>query len=318
MVVYRHTKDIDKTKDYTGEEADSKLIPAVDRTIGVLRNDTDLDPNFRHLGVRLLEVFLSTHRSIVLLLGKEDEDPLLGADALSLAREQVEKVFAVSLLSEDPSSAKTYLMDSWRRMFERYLLEREERQGISPEHQAFYQQAFGRIEAVRKRLGIPDEVRDLVEYRFFNPKDPKGGPPPHVVGVKKPEEFPSPSGVVGKISAPRKPFLERWYREYRFFCDFTYCGMGKLELAHLFDPRSGYTSYAKAEYYGKEVQNAAAASLVAAASATTELATVLDAADGERLSGLLEYWEWLRPRFLIAQAMWDLRAKDVMPHMLGT
>src|SRR4051812_41246193 len=119
MVVYRHTEDIDKTMDYTGEEADGKLIPVVERTIRALRNDSDRDPNFQHLGIRLLEVFLFTHRSIVLLLGKEDEDPLLGADALSLAREQVEKVFAVSLLCEDPSRAKTYLTGSWRRMFER-------------------------------------------------------------------------------------------------------------------------------------------------------------------------------------------------------
>jgi hypothetical protein len=52
-------------------------------------------------------------------------------------------------------------------------------------------------------------------------------------------EFPTPNGVIGKLSAPRKPFLQRWYSKCRFFCDFTHCGMGKVDLAHLFDPRCG-------------------------------------------------------------------------------
>ena len=101
------------------------------------------------------------------------------ADALSLAREQVEKVFAIALLCEDPTRwAKVYLEHAWRRTFERYLLEKAERQYL-PSFQNFFPQAYAGIEGMRQRLGIANDVRDAVEYKFFNPSDPPGGPPKH-------------------------------------------------------------------------------------------------------------------------------------------
>ena len=208
-IIYRHTDDIDLSKDYTREGADAELLPAVNLTIRDLEKNSDLDVSFRALCVDQLEMFLSTHRSICLLLAQENKDPLLGADALSLAREQVEKVFAVASLCEDPIRwTRTYLEDAWRTMFERYLLEKGEREGLA-RFLGFYQHAFVKVEGVRKRLEIPEDVRDLIEFRFFNPQDPKGGPPKHLVGVKKPEKFPTPDSVLQKVSAAREDFLRR-------------------------------------------------------------------------------------------------------------
>jgi len=312
QVIYKHADDIDLSKAYRRDEADEVMLRAANLTISGLEDDGNLDDNFRPLSVDLLKVFLSTHRSICLLLAQEEDDPYLGADALSLAREQVEKVFAVALLCEDPPRwARTYLEDSWRRTFERYLLERVERQGL-PRFQGFFPQAYSRVEGVRQRLGIADNVRDAVEYRFFNPDDPPGGPPKNVAGVKLPKQFPTPKGVLRKVSAPRKDYLQRWYIEYRFFCDFTHCGMGKLELTHLFDHSSRFSTADKEEFYAKEVQSAAAVSYVAIASACTELTGVLGSASVERLMRTLEFWDFLRPRFLLAKAMWDLRARNVL------
>lgn len=101
-MIHKHTEDIDLSTNYTREEADAKLLPAVNLTIRDLEKHPTPDANFRQLCVDQLKVFLSTYRSIALLLGQQEGDPLLGADALSLGREQIEKVFAVSLLCEDP------------------------------------------------------------------------------------------------------------------------------------------------------------------------------------------------------------------------
>jgi hypothetical protein len=165
-------------------------------------------------------------------------------------------------------------------------------------------------------LEIPEDVRDLIEFRFFNPQDPKGGPPKHLVGVKKPEKFPTPDSVLQKVSAAREDSLRRWYKEYRFFRDFTHCGMGKLELIHLFDPSSRFSSADKEEFYAKEVQNAAAVSYVATASACTELLGVLGSGEMDRIVKLGELWDFLLLRFLLAKAMWGLRAQRLLPPVL--
>jgi hypothetical protein len=155
-----------------------------------------------------------------------------------------------------------------------------------------------------------------VEYRFFNPQDPPGGQPKRLAGTKKPEEFPTPGSVLRvlkKSSSPRATFLERWYKEYRFFCDFSHCGMGKLQMTHLYDPSSGYSSAAKDIFFHKEVHNAAAVSYVATASACTELVELLGSGDVDRIVKLENLWDFLRPRFLLAKAIWGLRAQHVLP-----
>ncbi len=317
-MIYRHTDDIDLSANYDRAEADEKLLPAVHLTIRDLEKHTSLDADFRSVCAGQLKVFLSSYRSIVLLLGREKEDPLLGADALSLGREQIEKVFAISLLCEEPVRwAKTYLENAWVTWFERYLIEKAERQSL-PRWQGFFQKAYTSIEGMRKRLGIVDDVRDLVEYRFFNRQDPPSGRPKHLVGVSRPEAFPTPGGVLNKVSGPKKDFLERWYREYRFFCDFTHVGMGKLEMTNIYDPGSGYTSVERGEFYDKEVQNAVAVSYVATASACTELIEVLGSGDVDRILRLGELWDFLRPRFLLAKAMRGLRAQHLLPPVLST
>lgn len=212
-----------------------------------------------------------------------------------------------------------FVKDDWRRLYERYLLEKAELQNL-PRWQGLFQQTYVSIEGVRRRLGIPDDVRDLVEYRFLHPQDPPGGPPKRLVGVKKPEEFPTPGKVLKilKNGPPSKvDFLKRWYREYRFFCDFSHCGMGKLQLTHLYGPASGYSNAAKDAFYDKEVQNAVAASFVATASVCTELVGVLEIGDVDRIAKLTDLWDFLRQRFLLAKTMWTLRAQHLLPPDLG-
>jgi hypothetical protein len=311
-MIYRYTEDIDLDQEYTYPDADQVMRRAANLTINGLEKDTNLYTDFRALSVDLLKVFLSTHCSLLMLLAQEEDDPYVGADALSLAREQVEKVFAVALLCEDlPQWVRVYLEHAWRRTFERYLLEKAEREHL-PRFRDYFPQAYVRVERLRQRLGIADNVRDAVEYRFFHPDDPPGGPPTHVAGVKLPRQFPSPKGVISQVSAPKQDYLQRWYAEYRFFCEFTHSGMGKLELTHLFDRSSRFSATDKEEYYAKEVHNAAAVSYVSVASACTELTGVLGLTDVDRLMRTLELWDFWRARFLLAKALWDLRARQVL------
>lgn len=314
--MYKHTDDIDLSKDYNYSEADGVMEPAVNLTISALEDKEALDINFRALCVDLLKVFLSTHRSIKLLLSKEKDDPYLGPDALSLTREQIEKVFAVALMSEDPARwSRVYLEHSWRTVFERYLFEREEQGGLT-RFKSYLAHVDPKIESMRQRLGISEDVRDAVEHDFLKRYGATHMLPKRVPGIKLPPQPPSPNKVLGEVSAPQQPYLKRWYREYQFFCDFTHCGMSKLEAVHLFDRSSRFSTGQKEDYYAKEIDNAIAVSYVAAASACAELHKLLATTDIDRINKVMDFWDFLRPRILLAKPMWDLRARDILPPVI--
>lgn len=295
------------------------MEPAVNLTIGALERKETLDANFRALCVDLLKVFLSTHRSIKLLLSKEKDDPYLGTDALSLTREQIEKVFAIGLMSEAPARwSRVYLEYSWRTLFERYLFEREERGGLV-RFKSYLAHADPGIEKMRERLGISKEVRDAVERDFLRRCGVTHSLPKQVPGIKLPPQPPSPSKVLEelkKAAPPQQLYLKRWYREYQFFCDFTHCGMSKLEAVHLFDRSSRFSTGQKEDYYVKEIDNAIAVSYVAVASVCAELHKLLDSSDIARINKVVDFWDFLRSRILLAKPMWNLRAQDVLPPVI--
>ena len=76
-----------------------------------------------------LYMFSTTHYSIrvVVAAAVRYKHYALMGDALSLAREQVEKVFIVASLLDNPDQAfRQYLRSSWKTEYEKFLLEREE------------------------------------------------------------------------------------------------------------------------------------------------------------------------------------------------
>ena len=92
------TDDIDPQGKVNLLDLDAQQRTAVHR-VALALDDTN-EPNVATatLLAEILRTFLATHSSIRFLLSKRDDQPELGADAVSLAREQIEKVFLVSLL----------------------------------------------------------------------------------------------------------------------------------------------------------------------------------------------------------------------------
>jgi len=89
------------------------------------------------------------------------------ADAMSLTREQIEKVYVVALLLEDPRRwTVSYLKDDWRQRYERFLLERDEHSGLK-RYEGFYEKAFSdEIESERTGLGITAIEQEYVEWEY--------------------------------------------------------------------------------------------------------------------------------------------------------
>jgi hypothetical protein len=71
------------------------------RIITAFNKLQDHTPTFRSLTETLFQSFLTTHKSIRLLLREAQTDPDYASDAMSLVREQVEKVFVIALILDD-------------------------------------------------------------------------------------------------------------------------------------------------------------------------------------------------------------------------
>lgn len=130
----------------------------------------------------LLRVFVVTHKSMLLLLHRELSDPLMAADAISLVREQVEKVYVLSLIVDDEQKwTRQYFRSNWRFRYERFLRTQSDHGG-KPRFQEFltsYPRILDQGRYVPVESGPKPQVlvtrlmARCVKYRFNNPDAPK-------------------------------------------------------------------------------------------------------------------------------------------------
>lgn len=186
----------------------------------------------------MLRQFLGTHKSIRLLMKNRQENPAAMADAMSLAREQVEKVYAVALLLEDPEVwTAHYLKDAWRKSYEAHLVRAYEGFGLESQKD-FLDHQSGELDKERRMTGIIDEEEEeeeeeFVEWNFENPpwlSEGKRKTPEH---LRKAENgiapFPTPGAVIKKISdVGLRRALVRLYREYGYFSAYSHAGFSNL------------------------------------------------------------------------------------------
>ncbi len=326
MVAYRHFEDIDTEYSLDAEEVDDEVERLVHPLALAFERSEDLGASFGHLLADQLRQFLDTHRSIRLLMKQRGRDLAAASDAMSLAREQIEKVYVVALLLEGPEEwTMRYLKDDWRRGYERYLLDGEERGALPRFREFFSGYAPEHMERERLQLGITEGERDLVEFRYRNPGAEY---PAHLKassGILR--RFPTPWKVIGKVSdATLKDGLGRWYREYGYFSGYGHAGFPKL-MARYYEASKKYTSSQKEEAVEKEYDQALWASYLAAASGCAEaglreLPRVGGAparvADPEVHVKLEELWAVMRRAALLGKALWELRVRHLMPPILGT
>lgn len=280
-----------------------------------------LSDDFRLVITLLLKSFISTHTSIIhiLRLGNEKNETTkhkvmsYGSDAMSLVREQIEKVFLVSLLCDNPIKwIEVYMKDEWKRAYEYQLNCKAENQKL-PRFADFYENEFSNHFEIGKRIFcISVEEKEAVEFKFNNPGTEL---PPHLKNYSI-KQFPTPGEAKQKISDQNaKECLERWHWEYKFFCGFNHAGFTKIRFLLMSDRRfSSWFEQSKKEeiYEDKIIFTSLWVSYTAFASATTELLKFVPN-DLEVNVALIELWKILQERSLIAKAIWNIRAKQFFP-----
>jgi len=125
-------------------------------------------------------------------------------------REQVEKVFAIALLCDDPDKwSVVYMKDDWRRFYEHYLVQRDETKNL-PRIQQFHDViAPDLLDGFKRKANILDEEQAAIEFKHYNP-DLKL--PSHLEPFQI-KLFPTPGSAKKSVKdADAKPFLERWHK----------------------------------------------------------------------------------------------------------
>lgn len=274
-----------------------------------------------------LSVYNTTHNSIRLLVGralKESYYPLI-ADAASLTREQIEKIYVLSLFIQDPTKwFRQYIRSAWRKDYENFRLMSEE-YATNLRFQDYLQRYAENLEGrryhrernTRKRIiVVSNRAKRVVEYNWNNPGRSKPGWLKRKGSVRdflsNYFDYPTPGKAIKYIrSRPLKPFLYRWYREYQYWSDYTHISLGKVVLQHMFQYKSMDMAEKNKIEGRKQAERVLVTSYSALASACTILSSILPNTYGGN-EQLKNYWESLYNFALFPKALWEIYAKDIL------
>lgn len=326
MTHERLSEDIDREASMNVEEVDDQVARVVHPLALAYEGSGDLGATFRNLIADLLRQFLGTHKSIRLLIKCREENPSALADAMSLVREQVEKVCAVALLLEDPERwALRYLKDEWRRHYERYLLDVDERSGLELHRDFLTGYAVESIERERIAIEVTEAEKEFVKLKYR--KDPEAKATRELKEAAKTiDYFPMPRAVIEEVSDERvKGIILRWQREYGYFSGYSHTMFRKLLPAYIAHT-SKLTTSQKEKVFETEYAPAIMVSFLAVASACAIAASkeLARAGGGPQAVGgvdllvrLAELWERLRKDALLGQALWKSGVRYFVLPMIG-
>lgn len=319
---YHHTEDIDGSKSFDVNTLDSQMRLVTNRIITAFNKLQDHTPTFRSLTETLFESFLTTHKSIRLLLKEAKTDPDYASDAMSLVREQVEKVFVITLILDDQQKwIPIYFKDDWRRFYEyEILLNDEERKNLQ-RHQVDKNKQQKIIDVLRDNAKLSKPEVEYIEHRYNKPGTPL---PAHLKGSEVPE-FPTPGKVKDNMTdKSSEPFLNRWPKEYKHICGYSHVGLDKLQVKSMGVVTNNISDEHKKIFLEREIiLPTISISYIATASACTESWKYLRTYDADLSKGdsfleaIFNFWDSLREQSLLGKVFWNIHAKTILPQIIG-
>lgn len=291
-----------------------------------LKKPSDYKPHIADLLINLLYLFSVTHASIreIVSVAEKSKQYALVGDALSLAREQVEKVFIIASLLDDPNkNFRQFLRASWRVEYEKFLLEREEHKENERFKTHLKEVLPERLERMRRNRYIKKRNDVLVskfamrvlKFNWNNPGERKAQFLKTDTVSKYLRDyfgFATPGSAGAKISDPElRVFLYRWHKEYSALSQFTHVSMRKLAFAGMLKEK-GMEVQERIKKFG--VENAIRAintSYTAAATGCVLVLNGVSATSGAKAE-VREFWERLIQFSLFSKALWNMYVKDVI------
>jgi hypothetical protein len=284
-----------------------------------------------------LDLFAVTHKSIRILIRRayRQPDKKLISDAASLVREQVEKLFIIALVLDNPARwIKQHLRSALKTDLVEFLVELDEHSD-KPRYQEHLKQQFPEYLRNGQRPLVPGHKRVTIASDFairaMRYHLEIGGPDPKWFkdAMKKLKskkrrkqglaryvsnyfDFPTPGQVLRLIKNQKLTlFLRRWHKEYSFICQYTHVALGKEMLAVLSEFKNRQSGQKLEKYSqalaGRVLFTSHNATASACAMVVAELVNTYGAKTKVR-----EHWTQLHTRALPAKAFWNLYIKDLL------
>jgi len=245
-----------------------------------------------------------------------DDHPELVADACSLQREQVEKVFEILLLKSDPRRwVIRFFRNSWKAHYEELLHAQEEKLALDRYRPFLTNLGPDTIDRMRSLPAEPGKrpttivsVRAMkgVKVRYLLRRDSSAPRPRWYDGrwMDKYFEWPLPGRYEEKIrdSAAKNRF-HRWYLEYKTACDYTHVGARKLLVHALSRDKSMEGGQRVETATTKLAEEALFVSYLASLAAVSEAMDLLDDPRYVRRRAE-EFWQQVVEMSLLARALW--------------
>jgi hypothetical protein len=309
---YEHTEDIDEAGAIDAQVLNRALSNSVLTVANAFTSRQDLPRMFRSIIQSILQDFITTHKSIIILLTDQSHDMRLGGDALALAAQQVEKVFILSLLLDDPKRwTEAYIKDDFQRFYEYHLRTTMETGRLSRFEHFNFGTAPGYLEQMRQGAGVSDLEMQAIEFRVLRPKD---NPPAHLRKARI-TPFPVPGNIRNLVKDElRKSLLKRWYVEYGFLYGYAHVRLSKVQLQELASENfAAHEDRERRELFFENTLMLPALwmSYLAAASSSTEVFRYT-ADHNEALSVLTTYWMTITETSLTGRALWNIHAKSII------
>lgn len=302
--------DIDLEARWSALDADACVNRCVAAATESLKADT---PRFTaSQRVHLHQILISmkhAHRAVRELLRHEGTEPL-AVNVMPLVRTQLETLYSLCLVTQEPSALDDYLKDGWKKLFVRHIAMREECLSLPRIVEGLKKQSKW-IDQMQVLSAVTDAERQTVEAEELDLPLPSG------VVATKIAPFPTPREVIRKIvDRDRKRMLMRLYPEFTFLCGFVHFSPVNVILTTLLDPRQPFrtmfTSSQVEEMYQKEIAGPAmwldVLSIVQCCSEFVEIYPN----DIELARCCAEAWKPLSENSFIGRVIWKLRARKLL------
>lgn len=304
-------RDIDPEARIDSKTLDSLVLTTVAASTGLLSSQTSGwdDLERKHVS-DIFDSLKHTHFTIRNLLSEGHDKPQ-SVDALPLARLQLEALFSLCLMLEQPDFLGVYIKNGWKRMYKSYLLQRAEVGALPRFNEYLLALAPKWLESMRGIAGVSNDEKQTIEIEEL------GLTPPAGFALQPIRRFPLPREIIRRIQiSTRKRMLERLYFEYAYLSSFVHGSPDSAMFKSVFYDRSPYRNVLDPmqirDLFQREIaERAIYMSVLSAVQCATELAAVRQHDVDLRIAAT-KAWEVLEKSITIGRIVWEVRAQAIL------
>jgi hypothetical protein len=188
---YVHDKDVDVDKKVDARLLDEKTNLCVERAVKAPETDLPGYTELHRVNMScIITSMQATHRALKKVLGSGPDNPE-SVDGMVLARVNLEGLYSLSLMFESAAYVDCYLQDGWRKMYVKFILQREETKNLSRFDEYSQKIAPANLTGLRGLFGMTEIQQQTIDHEQLGTPSPPGTKPVAIPRFPR-RAYPSP------------------------------------------------------------------------------------------------------------------------------